>query len=148
MHRDHLIKALCFYFITDDDAPDFPPAEQARIAIRAGATMIQYRNKSFSPRFMREVFTIRDMCKCNDVPFIINDNILLAKAVGADGVHLGQHDEDPALARNVLGDRAVIGTSVSAIDELAKTDLSHCDYIGTGPVFSTATKVDAKKNIA
>ncbi|MFH2218442.1 MAG: thiamine-phosphate kinase [Pseudomonadota bacterium] len=147
MHRESLTKALRFYFITDDSVPDFPPADQARVAIRAGATMIQYRNKSFSPRFIEEVFSIRDLCKCNAVPFIINDNILLAKAVAADGIHLGQDDDDPALARSVLGDRAIVGKSVSTESELSKTDLSHCDYIGTGPVFSTKTKADAKKII-
>jgi thiamine-monophosphate kinase len=78
---------------------------------------------------------------------IINDDILLAKAVTADGVHLGQEDEDPRSARRILGDRAIIGVSASNLDELKHTDLTHCDYIGTGPVFGTQTKPDAKKPI-
>jgi thiamine-monophosphate kinase len=77
------------------------------------------------------------------VPFIVNDNILLAKAVDSDGVHLGQTDASGAIARSIMGPDAIIGISVSTLEELEKTDLSFADYIGTGPVFATDTKVDA-----
>lgn len=147
MLLERLQKALRFYFITDDGAPDLPPVEQVRIAIAAGATVIQYRNKAFSARFLQEVTAIRDICKCNAVPFLVNDNILLAKALGADGVHLGQDDDDPALARDILGPQAAVGLSVSSVSELEKSDLSPCDYIGAGPVFDTRTKADAKAAI-
>lgn len=142
---NQLKRALRFYFITDEDVPGFSPTQQVQTAIRAGATTIQYRNKSFSSRFFEEVAAIRNICKCNDVPFIVNDNILLAKAVSADGVHLGQEDEDPILAKRILGTHSIVGKSVSNMDELHQTDLSSCDYIGTGPVFSTQTKKNAKK---
>ena len=141
-----LTKTLRFYFITDDSAPGRSSLDQVKIAIQAGATIIQYRNKSFSSPFYDELQAIRGMCKCNAVPLIINDNILLAKAVMADGVHLGQEDEDPVQARNILGDQAIIGRSISNLNELRRTDLTHCDYIGTGPVFTTQTKKDAKIN--
>ena len=142
---NQLKRALRFYFITDEDVPGFPPIQQVQKAIRAGATIIQYRNKFFSSRFFEDAAAIRNICKCNAVPFIINDNILLAKAVSADGVHLGQEDEDPTLAKRILGPQSIVGISVSNLDELHHTDLSSCDYIGTGPVFSTQTKKDAKK---
>jgi thiamine-monophosphate kinase len=144
MFREDLKKKLRFYFITDENAPGRPPLEQAEIAIRAGATMVQYRHKSFTPALFDEVAAIRHLCKCNSVPFLVNDHILLAKAVSADGVHLGQADESPALARGLLGPDAIVGISVSNIEELVRTDLVHCDYIGTGPVFTTQTKADAK----
>jgi len=144
---NQLKRALRFYFITEEDVPGFPPIQQVKIAIRAGATIIQYRNKSFSSRFFEDVAAIRNICKCNTVPFIINDNILLARAVSADGVHLGQEDEDPTLARRILGPQSIVGISVSNMDELHHTDLSDCDYIGAGPVFSTQTKKDAKEVI-
>lgn len=134
---------LRFYFITDENAPACSPVRQVEIAISAGATMIQYRNKSFLVKNINEVKTIRNLCKTHSVPFVINDDILLAKAVGSDGVHLGQKDEDAAIARDVLGPDAIIGVSASTIDELEKTDLTVCDYIGVGPVFSTDTKADA-----
>jgi thiamine-monophosphate kinase len=144
---NQLNKALRFYFITDEDVPGFPPIQQVQNAIRAGATIIQYRNKSFSSRLFEDVAAIRNICKCNAVPFIINDNILLAKAVSADGVHLGQEDEDPTIAKRIMGPQSIVGKSVSNMDELHHTDLSSCDYIGTGPVFSTQTKRDAKQVI-
>ncbi len=147
MHINQLKSTLRFYFITDEDVTGFSPVKQVQIAIKAGATIVQYRNKSFSSRFFEEVAAIKNICKCNAIPFIINDDILLAKAVMADGVHLGQDDEDPALAKRILGPQAIIGKSVSNLDELNASDLSVCDYIGTGPVFSTQTKVDVKKVI-
>lgn len=139
-----LKKMLRFYFITDDRAPACSPTEQVKIAIQAGATMIQYRNKSFSSQFLDEVTGIRLLCKNNGIPLIINDNILLSKQVMADGVHLGQEDENPEIAKNILGSDAIAGTSVSSLKELEKTDLQHCDYIGTGAVFPTHTKEGKK----
>ena len=147
MLLDKLRKTLRFYFITDDSSPQCPPLEQVQIAIQAGATIIQYRNKSFSSPFFDELMAIKDICKCHSIPLIVNDNIVLAKAIMADGVHLGQEDEDPLSARNILGNQAIIGMSVSNLDELRNSDLSHCDYIGTGPLFPTTTKTDAKKVI-
>lgn len=145
MFRENLKKALRFYFITDDSAPALKPLDQVKIAIRAGAGIIQYRNKSFSSAYYDEATAIKDLCKCNGVYFIVNDNILLAKFLKADGVHLGEDDEPSSAARRILGSDAIIGISVSTIDELYKTDLSDCNYIGTGPVFATGTKKDAKK---
>lgn len=140
-------KALGFYFITDDSAPVLSPVDQVKIAVSAGASMVQYRNKRFSSRFFDEVVEIRNICKSNDVLFIINDDIVLAKAVMADGVHVGQQDETPAIARKILGADAVVGVSVSTPDELHRTDVTFCDYIGVGPVFPTGTKADAKSVI-
>ncbi len=140
-----LKKVLRFYFITDDSAPDLSHLDQVNIAINAGATIIQYRNKAFALHSFEEVVAIRKLCAKSYIPFIVNDNILLAKAVMADGVHLGQEDEDPTIARSVLGPEAIIGISVHNPEELKKTDLSSCNYIGTGPVFPTTTKADTQK---
>jgi len=133
-----------FYFITDDSESAPPVEKQVEIAVSAGATIIQYRNKRFATADFNRVLGLRNFCATNRVPFIINDDILLARAVGADGVHLGQGDSSPALARQILEDHAIIGISVSTPDELTRTDTASCDYIGTGPVYSTATKADAK----
>ncbi len=144
MNRQNLLKALRFYFITDDSAPGCTPLEQTRIALLAGATIVQYRNKSFSEDHLAEVVRIRELCRERGAPLIINDNIPLARRVAADGVHVGQDDAAPAVARQALGDNAIVGVSVSTPEELVRTDLPPCDYIGTGPVFPTGTKVDAK----
>ena len=140
MDLTHVLK---FYFITDENAPDGSLLKQVEIAIAAGATMIQYRHKSFSIKAFKELEAIRELCKRHSVPFVVNDNIILAKAVDADGVHLGQADEDVSIARSVLGPDAIIGLSVSTIEEFEKSAVSFCDYIGIGPVFVTDTKGDA-----
>ena len=134
---------LRFYFITDEQAA-LPLYKQAEIAVQAGATLVQYRKKSLDITDIAEVEAMRGLCRRHGVPFVINDNVLLAKAVDADGVHLGQDDVLPAAARAVLGADAIIGVSVSTLAELSVTDLSPCTYIGTGPVYETGTKADAK----
>lgn len=144
MNRQILLNALRFYFITDDHAPNCSSIEQTRIALQAGATMIQYRNKSFSDDFLPEIIHIREICRDRNVPFIVNDHIALAQSVDADGVHVGQDDAAPSAARQILGKDAIVGISISSLEELRNTDLSPCDYIGTGPVFPTGTKADAK----
>ncbi len=144
MPSHELTTLLRFYMITDDGAPDLSPVEQVRIALRGGATLVQYRNKTFKSSDFEEVKEIRSLCRSQGVPFIINDHIVLAKAVGADGVHVGQEDEAPSFARRALGPGAIIGISASTPEELRRCDLSACDYVGTGPVFATGTKTDAK----
>ena len=145
MNLDNLLKTLRFYFICDDQAPALRPYEQVRIAIQAGATAIQYRRKNFELQFYDEALAIRHLCRANGIPFIVNDHVLLARALRAEGVHLGQTDAGPDLARNILGPEAIVGISVSSLQELARTDLTACDYIGSGPVFATSTKPDAKQ---
>ena len=142
MPEKHLSSRLRFYFIVDCDSP-LPLDKQVKAALLAGASMVQYRNKNFKTRDFKTLETLCYLCRTNHVPFIVNDDILLARAVGADGVHLGQADETHALARKILGEYAVIGASISTLDELSEADLINCDYIGVGPVFHTSTKPDA-----
>ena len=71
---------------------------------------------------------------------VINDDIEVAKIVGAEGVHLGQSDDSPALARKILGNDAIIGLSASTVEEAVSGRKQGADYIGAGAVFHTATK--------
>ena len=144
MHPSRLARRLRFYFITDHQAPALSALDQVRAALQGGASCVQYRNKDFHLADYGELRRIRDLCRINGVPLVINDDVLLAKAVGADGVHLGQGDGNPREARAVLGPGALIGISVSTLEELGRTDLTPCDYVGSGPVFATGTKADAK----
>jgi thiamine-phosphate pyrophosphorylase len=144
MTPDELRSALRFYFITDDGAGGFSAVDQARVALDAGATLIQYRNKSFSLDAFEEVEAICRMSREYQVPLVVNDHVLLARAVGADGVHVGQEDAPPRLVRRILGPSAIVGVSISTMAELENTDLAFCDYIGTGPTFATDTKADTK----
>ncbi len=139
------LKALRFYFITDyDSTNNLSVQDQVKVAIESGVTVIQYRNKNFNLEYYDDVIMVRNLCHDNEVMFIVNDNVLLAKSVNADGVHLGQGDESIILARRVMGPNAILGLSISTLDELNKSDVTECDYIGVGPVFPTKTKIDAK----
>ena len=144
MTPDEILNALRFYFITDDAMVALPPAEQVRVAIDAGASMIQYRNKTFTLDDYDEVEGIGRACRQARVPFVVNDHVLLARAIGADGVHVGQDDTPPRLARGIMGPEAIVGVSIASMDELERTDLAFCDYIGCGPTFPTDTKADTK----
>lgn len=144
MSYPQLRSFLKFYFVTDDTAPVLSAEDQVRIALEAGATFVQYRNKYFKNADFEEARKIREICRANQVPFVVNDHLMLAKALGADGIHVGQEDEAPALARRILGPQAIVGVSASTLDELRRTDLIPCDYVGSGPVFTTGTKPDAK----
>ena len=144
MHPSRLTRSLRFYFITDHQAPALSALDQVRAALQGGASFVQYRNKNFHLSAYEELRRIRDVCRTNGVPLVINDDVLLAKAIGADGVHLGQADGNPGEARKVLGPAALIGISVSTPEELGRTDLAPCDYVGSGPVYATGTKADAK----
>lgn len=141
--RYDLPKLLRFYVITDDRPGPLSPLEQTHVALAAGATVIQYRDKNWTPDRLAEVVAIRELCREYRVPFIVNDHPDLAVQVMADGIHVGQDDMAPRKVRDLLGPEAIVGVSVSTLDELARTDLEPCDYIGTGPVFPTGTKADA-----
>jgi thiamine-phosphate pyrophosphorylase len=77
------------------------------------------------------------------VPVIINDRVDLARALGAQGVHLGQGDTAPGEAREVLGEDAIVGLSITNESQLAAVDPAVVDYLGVGPVFETGSKPDA-----
>ena len=80
------------------------------------------------------------MCADHGVPFILNDRPDLALECGADGVHVGQDDAPPALARRILGDAAIVGFSTHAPTELDAAQAEPVDYVSTGPVSPTPTK--------
>ena len=82
------------------------------------------------------------MAALHDVPFIINDDVELAMAVQADGIHLGQDDMRPGALPDYF-DNKIVGLSVRDGAELAASDLGNVDYIGTGPIFPTLSKDDA-----
>jgi len=77
------------------------------------------------------------------IPFIVNDRVDVALAVGADGVHVGQRDMCPADVRRLIGPDAILGLSVTSPAQLASSDLSGVDYLGVGPICATRTKKDA-----
>jgi thiamine-phosphate pyrophosphorylase len=116
-------------------------------AIRGGAKLVQYRDKSLDrERRRHEAKTLLEFCHGHGVPLIINDDLELAAAVGADGVHLGRDDAQPAAARVALGPRAIIG--VSCYDSLPRAVTAAqagADYVAFGSFHPSTTKPGAAR---
>lgn len=116
----------------------------AEEAIEGGAGVIQLREKEMKARALVEAgLELRALTAEKGVAFIVNDRVDVARAVDADGVHLGQEDLPPAYAREILGPDKIIGISASNIEEAAAAEREGADYIGLGAVFATQTKGDA-----
>lgn len=119
--------------------------EQIEMALRGGITCLQLREKNLSyDDFLKEAIEVKDICKSYNVPLIINDNACIAVKSCADGVHIGQKDISIPEARQITGNKLIIGVT-AALPELAlKAQAEGADYIGSGAVFGSGTKEDAK----
>jgi thiamine-phosphate pyrophosphorylase len=119
-------------------------AEIVRAAIRGGVTVVQYREKTADTRRMiEEAAELFGICRAAGVPFIVNDRVDVALAVGADGVHVGQDDMPARLARKLIGQGKILGVSAGNLEEARRALSDGADYVGASPVFSTPTKPDA-----
>ncbi len=117
-------------------------------AIDAGVRWIQYRDKKASRGKKYDISkTLSEMTLGNDVSLIINDDIDLALAVDAAGVHLGQDDFPISMARQLLGPAAVIGRSTHTAIQATRAEAEGADYIGFGPLFETHTKENADRPV-
>ncbi len=113
-------------------------------AVKGGVTAVQLREKALDVVAFAELGrAIKELLEPLGVPLIINDHVEVAAAVGADGLHVGQSDLPAEAARFLLGPNAIIGLSITAIDQVGKRDAGFVDYLGVGPIFATPTKPDA-----
>lgn len=120
-------------------------AQQVEEALRGGATMVQLREKELQGEALeQEAREILAICRQYGVPLLINDDVMLAKKIGADGVHVGQDDMSAAKARELLGEDAVIGVTARTVEQALAAQEAGADYLGSGAVFGTSTKKDAK----
>lgn len=120
-------------------------AQQVEEALRGGATMVQLREKELQGEALeQEAREILALCRQYGVPLLINDDVMLAKKIGADGVHVGQDDMSAAKARELLGEDAVIGVTARTVEQAVAAQEAGADYLGSGAVFGTSTKKDAK----
>lgn len=134
-----------FYFITDRALSRTNAVEDARAAIRAGARIVQYREKHAGSKKMLEAAkAIKQLCDEGSALLIINDRIDICLAAGAAGVHLGQDDMPLRVARKILQGK-IIGTTVHSLREAVEAENAGADYLGVSPIFETATKSDAGK---
>ncbi len=122
--------------------PDRPDLESfVGAAIRGGVDVVQLRERTLSDReLVGRARRLRRVCGDLGVPFIVNDRPDVALEVGADGVHVGQDDVPPSLARRILGPEAIVGLSTHAPSELEAAANEPVDYLSAGPIEPTPTK--------
>ena len=141
------LKACKIYLVTDEKAclgKDFYGCIEE--AIKGGVKIVQLREKNISTKdFYEKALKVKEICKNYGVLFIINDRLDIVQAVGADGVHLGQSDMPIEKAREILKDKFLIGATARNVEEAKRAELSGADYIGSGAIFGTNTKDNAKK---
>lgn len=117
-------------------------ADSARLALEGGCRWIQLRMKGADEALMFKTATIvQAMCKRCGATFIIDDDVMLARRIGADGVHLGKEDMPIAKAREILGRGYIIGATVNSFEDIAGVvSGADPDYFGCGPLRFTTTK--------
>lgn len=134
------------YLVTDEPAAyarDF--VEMVEAALAGGVTVVQYRDTQSNDRTAyARVRRLQDMLRVHRVPLVINNNVGLALAVGAEAIHVGQGDLPVALVRRLVGPKMEIGLSLTCADDVRAEDLAVADVVGIGPVWDARkTKADA-----
>jgi len=139
--------ALKVYFIFGSVNCLKNPLEVLEEAVEGGITIYQFREKGNGALQGLEKFALakelQAICRKNNVPFIVNDDIDLALELDADGVHIGQDDEPVSDVRKKIGDK-ILGVSAHSEEEVKSAIENGADYLGLGPIFPTSTKEDAK----
>jgi len=137
------LKTIDYYLVTDSRLSRHGSLHDVREAVRAGCSIVQYRDKDRDTKAMvEEASAMLELCRGKAI-FIVNDCIDVALAVDADGVHIGQEDMPFTIARGLLGLDKIIGLTVHTVGEAEEAERLGADYIGLSPVFSTGTKQDA-----
>lgn len=139
-------KSLRLYAVTDRSWHHGETLyEQVEKALKGGVTLVQLREKELSEAdFEQEAKELLELCHKYNVNLIINDNVALAAKVGADGVHIGQSDMGVEKARAILGKEKIIGVTAKTVEQAKAAEAAGADYLGSGAVFGTSTKKDAK----
>ena len=129
--------------------PDWADTTRMRVVtealLKGGAVLLQYRNKIASPELAQaQAQAMLALCRQYRVPLLINDDLALAKAIGADGAHIGQDDGELAAAREQLGADAIIGVSCYAdLDRARNAAHGSADYVAFGAMYTSPTKPHA-----
>src|ERR1044071_2268869 len=135
------LKVPRVYPLTDVQLSGLSHAEQARLLSLGGASLIQLREKRMTPlEFYHHAKAA--VAEHPEVRLIINDRVDIALAAGAAGVHLGQDDMPPGVARKLLGPDAIVGYSTHNVEQAFRASKLPIDYLAIGPIFPTATKTD------
>lgn len=138
---------LTLYGVTDrghlNGEPLYKVVEQV---LKGGVTLLQLREKDMPlADFISEAKEIKKVTDFYNVPLIINDNIEVCLACDSAGVHVGQSDMEAGRVRRLLGEDKIIGVTAKTVEQAALAEKNGADYLGSGAVFGSATKLDAKK---
>ncbi len=135
------------YAVTPEEPDTEVLAQKVREALLGGACLVQYRNKSGTSELRREQSAaLLALCRSAGAPLIVNDDLELALAIGADGLHLGREDISIGAARKRLGDAMLLGASCYDRLELALAARdAGADYVAFGSAFPSTTKPDAPR---
>ncbi len=119
--------------------------ERSELALQGGAALLQYRAKECSgAQREAEARALLALCRVHHVQLIINDDVALAKTIGADGVHLGAEDATVSHARRALGPRAIIGVSCyNSLERALRAEQEGADYVAFGRFFPSLSKPEA-----
>ena len=138
-------KELLLYAVTDRHwLGEETLYDQVKKALDGGATFVQLREKNLDREvFLAEAKEIQKICKEYGVPFVVNDEVSIAKDIDADGVHVGQSDMEAMDVRKILGPDKIIGVSAQTVEQAIIAEKHGADYLGVGAVFTTGSKDDA-----
>ncbi|KIL51731.1 thiamine-phosphate pyrophosphorylase [Jeotgalibacillus alimentarius] len=142
-------KPSVYFILGTADAGRKDPLHILEKALEGGITHFQLREKgpgALTGQSLTEfAIQCQKLCGTWKVPFIVNDDVELACAISADGIHVGQEDADALTVKERMGKGMILGVSVHSIEEAEKAIRSGADYLGMGPVYGTKSKPDAKE---
>lgn len=138
---------LLLYAVTDRHWLDGRTLKEVVLeSLEGGVTMLQLRDKHLDEaHFLEEAKELQTLCRSWHVPFLINDNVEIALAMNADGIHVGQSDMAAGDVRKKLGDDKIIGVSAQTVEQALLAEKAGADYLGVGAVFPTSSKDDANE---
>ena len=137
---------LLLYAVTDRTwlGPGETLDQAVEAALKGGTTFVQVREKHLDEdAFLEEARQLKILCRQYGVPFVVNDNVEIAMAVDADGVHVGQDDMEAGDVRRKIGPSKILGVSAQTVEQALLAQERGADYLGVGAVFTTGSKDDA-----
>ncbi len=144
--KEEIKKSMCLYAVTDSMwLGNRTLPEVVKEALEGGATFLQIREKNLAyPEFVKLATEVKAVTDAYHIPYVVDDDVELAKEIDADGVHIGQSDLALVEARRVLGPDKIIGVSAHTVAEAVEAEKNGADYLGVGSMFTTSTKLDAE----
>ena len=138
-------KDLLLYAVTDRHWLDGRRlVDVVRESLDGGVTMVQLREKTLDEaNFLAEAKELQALCRERGVPFLVNDNVEIARELAAAGVHVGQSDMEAQDVRALLGPDKILGVSAQTVEQAVLAEKHGADYLGVGAVFPTGSKDDA-----